>query len=82
MATCPVCGTSSRTDPEAMVLEPTGRLMAKPPGTFSMAGAQMKLAAMSGVRLTCRCGWSIEGYIEGEHFLGYPETQVFPDAQP
>jgi hypothetical protein len=82
MATCPNCGTSSRVDPEAMVIRPV--LTPKPLGTFSLAGSSMKLSARLEQRLACRCGWHIDGHIDvadGE-FIGRVATQHFPDGGP
>ena len=78
MATCPSCGTSSRTDPHAFTV--TEVLHAKPFGTWSLAGAQLKTVAVAMFRLACRCGWSIHGYANGESFLGDPATQRFPQV--
>lgn len=78
MATCPNCGAKSREDPEAFTV--TDALHAKPLGTWSLAGAQLKTVAVAVLRLACRCGWSIDGRIEGEQFLGDPSTQRFPGA--
>lgn len=67
MATCPSCGTSSRTDPTAMTV--TAVLVAKPPGTYSVAGVQTKVSAVERLKLACRCGWSVLGRIDGDHFI-------------
>ncbi len=82
MATCPACGTRSREDHEAITI--TAFLKAKPIGTWSLAGAQLKTVAYEQLRMSCRCGWSIEGYIDpaAEQFCGYPDTQVWPEACP
>lgn len=72
MATCPECGVSSRVDPAAMVIEDC--LVAKPIGSFSLAGAQMKVSAHAMLRLRCvRCGWSIVGHLASDHFVARPE---------
>ncbi len=77
MATCPNCGTSSRTDPNAMVV--SEGLMARPLGTWSLAGQQLKTSAYGPLyKLSCRCGWAIWGVINGDSFDGYPDTQVWP----
>lgn len=67
MATCPECGARSRDDETAFVVEPV--LVAKPLGTYSVAGAQMKASAYERLRLRCRCGWSILGHIDGDQFV-------------
>ena len=67
MATCPSCGTKSREDPTAMTVEEV--LVAKPVGTFSLAGVGMKFSAAARLKLACRCGWSVLGHIEGDHFV-------------
>lgn len=72
MATCPECGTSSRTDPTVMRLEPV--LQASPVGTYSLAGVQMKFSARAAHRLTCRCGWTVTGQIEDGHLIPLPTT--------
>lgn len=67
MATCPSCGASSRTDP-TFAVEPA--LTARPPGTWSLAGAQVKTSAVSTLRLSHgACGWSVTGRIDGDHFV-------------
>jgi hypothetical protein len=70
MATCPKCKTSSRVDPGALVVEEV--IVAKPVGTFSLAGAQMKFAATERLRCT-KCGWSVLGHIEDDQFFADPE---------
>lgn len=68
MATCPQCGAKSREDPDAFVIERV--LVAKPLGTFSVSGAQMKVSAHERLQLRCqRCGWSILGYLDGDSFV-------------
>jgi hypothetical protein len=77
MATCPVCKTSSRQDGTAFSV--TRVLIAKPLGTWSVSGTQMKTVASEYKKLSCRCGWSILGYIdENLNFVGAPDTQTFP----
>jgi hypothetical protein len=76
MATCPNCGLRSRDEPDVMVVEEV--LTAKPVGSFSLAGAQMKFSATKSLRLRCRCGWSILGRIEGDSFIADPETETKP----
>lgn len=76
MATCPNCDTRSREDSSAFTV--TDALYAKPPGTFSLAGVQLKASAVALLKLACRCGWSVLGRIEGGQFLADPTTQHFP----
>lgn len=76
MATCPNCRTSSRTDPDAFSVEEV--VQAKPIGSFSLAGAQLKLSGVMRLRLRCRCGWSILGVLKGDAFEGDPDTQTWP----
>lgn len=76
MATCPHCGTSSRKDPTAITCEYL--LSAKPLGTWSLSGTQLKTVLRGDWRMYCRCGWSILGRMEDGSFLGYADTQVFP----
>lgn len=77
MATCPHCGTRGRTDPDAFMIEEV--FVAKPPGSFSVAGATSKVTAKKWIKLSCRCGWSILGWLEDTNtFLGDPATQVWP----
>jgi len=67
MATCPDCGASSRTDP---TFEVTRVLVAKPFGTFSVAGAQTKTVASERMKLShLSCGWSVLGRLEGSDFV-------------
>lgn len=76
MATCRNCGVSSREDPTAMRVELV--LDADPIGTFSVAGATMKVTVKESLRLRClRCGWSIGGYYDcvEQCFTGIPETE-------
>jgi hypothetical protein len=77
MATCPNCGVSSRSDSAAITVQKF--LIAKPLGTWSVSGSQMKTVASEVLRMSCRCGWHIDGFIDGEQFCGRPETQHFPD---
>jgi hypothetical protein len=79
MATCPNCSVSSRTDGEAIWIEPC--FEAIPMGGWSVSGMQLKTVAVMRLRLCCECGWSIVGRIEGEEFLGDPDTQTFPEVQ-
>lgn len=79
MATCPSCGTSSRQDPRAIEIAEV--LIAKPVGTWSLAGAQPKTVVYSGPQMSCRCGWSILGYIDADgYFRGRTDTQVWPSS--
>lgn len=72
MATCPDCGASSRTDP-TFVVEPA--LVAEPPGTYSLAGAQDKVSAVSTLRLRHGgCGWYVTGRVDGDHFVADTRT--------
>lgn len=65
MATCPACGANSRTDPTFHLDEIE---VAKPPGTFSLAGHQMKVVITTRTRLSHSCGWWVIGRVEGEYF--------------
>jgi hypothetical protein len=50
---------------------------AKPLGTFSLAGSQMKASMILRHKLACvRCGWSVIGWIKDGHFYGKPEDQT------
>ena len=66
MATCPACGANSRSDATFALQEV---LVPKDIGTFSLAGAPMKVAASSAMRLAHSCGWSVLGHIDGESFI-------------
>lgn len=79
MATCPHCGISSRTEPGAMVV--TQELVAKELGGFSLAGQQMKVSANYVYRLSCRCGWRIDGQVTEDGFHGWAHTQHFPEQE-
>jgi hypothetical protein len=79
MATCPNCRTSSRTAPDAITVEQV--LAARPLGTWSLSGAGMKTSAVATLRMSCRCGWSILGRIEGDSFVGDPDTQTCPSKE-
>lgn len=65
MATCLKC--KSKTGLEVVN---TGRLYGRPIGTFSLAGAQMKVSAMEVLELRHpECGWSVEGTVEGGYLV-------------
>jgi hypothetical protein len=76
MATCPACGTRSRTDVEAFTLQPV--MVAKSLGDFALAGQTPKVVAVERWKLSCRCGWSILGQLQGDDFLGDAQTQTWP----
>lgn len=60
---CPDCGQTGG-------LTIGTRLVARPLGTWSLAGAQMKTSARTMAELACsRCGMSRVGRIEGNHFV-------------
>lgn len=66
---CPGCDRYS-------TLNLSQAFVAKPPGTYSIAGAQDKILARVRYKLSCSaCGWSILGDIEGEHFVADPGQQ-------
>jgi hypothetical protein len=67
MRACPAC--------HAGPLQLTQTLAAKPIGTFSLAGAQMKVSAEQLWKLACpSCSWYAVGHIEGGTYD--PETQT------
>ncbi len=82
MATCPDCGRR-----DAMTLDRTGEtiLVARPLGTWSLAGAQMKTSArqVEVLVLACDpdpahgggCGWTVRGYIDGESLMALPANR-------
>lgn len=55
---CPQCGSR-----DAISLRPV--LVAKPVGSFSLAGAQMKVSAQTGAVVECGCGFTMSGHLEG-----------------
>jgi hypothetical protein len=58
MNRCPSCGATG-----GLTLAPV--LVAKPAGSYSLAGAQDKTTAVEAARLSCpACGWSAIGRIE------------------
>lgn len=58
MNTCPHCGSGP--------LQLNRSITAKPIGTFSLAGAQMKVSAVDQHILSCAaCGWYAVGDVEG-----------------
>lgn len=76
MASCPRCNGSTRTTPGLMQLEETGRLV-EMPGQRSIAGVQLKAMTQPEMRLTCQCGWTIVGYVDGEPaMVEYPQGQT------
>lgn len=77
MATCPKCKVSTRITPGAMRVEPV--LVARPLGSFSLAGAQMKVSARSALRLSCNhCDFEITGRVEGSDFI----ADALPEDSP
>lgn len=76
MATCPNCGRR-----DAMSLDRTGDtvLVAKPIGSFSLAGAQVKVSALEVEVLLLRCdpdpafgggcGWSAKVRLDGDQLI-------------
>jgi hypothetical protein len=78
MATCPDCGASSRTDSTAFEIRKT--LVASPIGSFSLAGAQMKVSAREVLVLQCaHCGWHVIGHLEVDED-GTPRNFVADEA--
>lgn len=75
MATCPDCGVSSRINPSGFALEQV--IVAKPLGSFSLAGAQTKVSATSRVQLSHSCGWSVVGRVDadGNNLIVDPKEQ-------
>lgn len=67
MATCPECGTSSRTQPGALWLDAV--LVTSPLTAQSLSGSQLKTGARR-LRLSCRCGWKILGEVRDGVFWG------------
>lgn len=74
MATCPDCGANSRSDPTFIYKQ---IMYAKPVGTFSLAGTQMKTSVVPRVRLSHSCGWSVVGRIDpdGKNLIVDPKEQ-------
>jgi hypothetical protein len=67
-APCPVCASTT--------LHIVQKLVATPMGTYSLAGAQVKVLARPGIVLECRtCGASTVGRVEpgGTHAVFNPE---------
>jgi hypothetical protein len=62
---CPDCGAVGN-------LHIDIRLVAKPPGTFSLAGNQMKVSASQLPVLECPCGFSLVGEFDGPHVVFRP----------
>lgn len=55
---CPGCG--------AAMLEMRWALAAKPLGTHSLSGGQLKVSALVRARVSCEaCAWSVQGGLEG-----------------
>lgn len=85
MATCPDCGANSRTDP-TFVQEPV--MVARPVGSFSLAGAGVKFSAFEALRLRHvgsedrPCGWTVYGRSEDGYFIVDPTlTATAPAAR-
>lgn len=48
-------------------------MVAKPLGTYSLAGVQDKVAAEGRYKLSCSaCEWSVYGRVEGSDFVADP----------
>jgi hypothetical protein len=64
MNRCPSCGVTGQ-----LTLTPV--LVAKPAGSYSLAGAKEKTAAVDAAGLSCpACGWSATGRIENLEVAG------------
>ena len=80
MATCPRCYVSSHQDPDSFTEEPA--LVARPIGSFSLAGAQMKFSAVEALRMShTTCGWSVLGRDDGQGYL-VVDRELNPDLSP
>lgn len=77
MAVCPRCAFDSKKTP-GMQIE--ALFVATPWGKTSLAGNQLKTTARIGARLSCPCGWYIDGFVsEDGAFYGISDTQHRPD---
>lgn len=72
MATCPRCGRTSQSEDQPMTLGRTGRLIANTSATYALAGEQTKISARAEYRLSCHCGWSVVGYVDGGNLIVNP----------
>lgn len=80
MATCPSCGIHGYENDGTFRLDTV--LWAEPIGSFSLSGAQMKVAAYERQRLSCNaCGWYVLGIVGEREFLGDLSTQHWPDQE-
>ncbi len=78
MATCPNCHTSSRQDPDAITVEKV--LVAKPLGTWSVAGQSLKTVAVEKYKMECRCGWYVLGQLDQDgNLIALSSDQHFPE---
>lgn len=63
---CPRCNA-------ARTLILSKKLVAKPTGTYSLAGVQTKVTATETLVLSClECDWFVTGHIEGTDFVADP----------
>lgn len=63
---CPECSAPARDLTLSRVM------VARPTGTYSIAGQQDKVVARAGYRLTCgQCGWSVTGEIHGGYLVPF-----------
>lgn len=77
MATCFRCKSKG-----GLELYNTGRLYAKAPGTYSLAGVQVKVPAMEVLELRHpACGWSVQGTVENGYLVPLPDWEPQQDLQ-
>lgn len=51
-------------------------MLASPLGKHSLSGTQLKVSAQRRLRMSCRCGWKVTGYIDGDQFVADPEMEA------
>lgn len=81
MAACPRC---RRRDRISVDLTGGEVMVARPSGSWSLAGAMAKTSARTEpqVRLACGCGWAVTGYIDGQHVVEWPRAQTPETTDP
>lgn len=77
MATCFKCKSKT-----GLEVHNTGRLYAKAPGTFSLAGAQLKVSPLEVLELRHpACGWSVQGTIQDGYLVPLPDWEPQQDLR-
>ncbi len=74
MATCRHCGINSR-DPSQPI---TITIKATELAVLHLVQDGRRIDINATAELECRCGYRILGWVDGDTFLGEPDTERFP----